>query len=150
MLGVVVGYAIGPRLIARQLADLPSLGVVAASLAVCAVVYTPAAFLQEPAHVPLRVIGAVAGLAVVCTALAFLLFFRLVAEVGPVRATVITYVNPAVAVVLGVAVLGERFTVGTGVGFALILLGSYLSTRRVRERPAADSPESVAGYPSRV
>jgi len=71
----------------------------------------------------------VVGLAVVCTAVAFLLFFALIAEIGPVRATVITYVNPAVAALLGVAVLGESFTAGMGVGFALILAGSLLATR---------------------
>jgi drug/metabolite transporter (DMT)-like permease len=66
----------------------------------------------------------------VCTALAFLLFFALIAEIGPVRATVITYVNPAVAALLGVLVLGETFTLGMGAGFALVLLGSTLATGR--------------------
>jgi len=69
-------------------------------------------------------------LALVCTALAFLLFFALIADVGPVRATVITYVNPAVAAVLGVAALGERLTAGMAVGFVLVLVGSALATRR--------------------
>ncbi len=77
---------------------------------------------------------ALAGLGVVCTALAFLLFFALIAEVGPVRATVITYVNPAVALALGVAVLGEPFTASTGAGFVLIVLGSFLATSRVSRR----------------
>jgi drug/metabolite transporter (DMT)-like permease len=72
----------------------------------------------------------VVTLAVVCTALAFVLFLALIAEIGPVRATVITYVNPAVAVVLGVALLDETFTTGTAVGFALVLAGSFLATRR--------------------
>ena len=81
-------------------------------------------------------VASVVVLALVCTALAFLLFFALIAEVGPVRATVITYVNPAVAAVLGVAALGERFTAGMGVGFALVLVGSALATRRRSEAPA--------------
>jgi drug/metabolite transporter (DMT)-like permease len=68
----------------------------------------------------------------VCTAAAFLLFFALIAEVGPVRATVITYINPAVAVALGVTLLHESFTVGIAVGFALVLAGSVLATRRSR------------------
>jgi drug/metabolite transporter (DMT)-like permease len=75
------------------------------------------------------VVGSIVGLAVVCTALAFVLFFELIAEAGPVRATVITYVNPAVAALLGVTVLSERFTVGMGIGFALVLAGSLLATR---------------------
>ncbi len=126
---VAVGYAVGPIIISRRLADLPALDVVAASLALCAVGYAPVGVALLPATLPgLAVIGAVVVLGVGCTALAFLLFFRLIAEVGPVRATVITYVNPAVAVAAGVALLGEPFTLGTGAGFALILAGSWLAT----------------------
>jgi drug/metabolite transporter (DMT)-like permease len=73
---------------------------------------------------------AVAVLGVVCTALAFVLFFALITEVGAPRATVTTYVNPAVALALGVALLGEPFTVGIAIGFVLIVLGSVLATRR--------------------
>ena len=84
---------------------------------------------ELPASMPgLEVIVSVVVLGLVCTALAFLLFFRLIAEAGPVRATVITYVNPAVAVAAGVALLGEPFTLGTGLGFVLILAGSWLAT----------------------
>ena len=79
-------------------------------------------------------------LAVVCTAVAFLLFFALIAEIGPVRATVITYVNPAVAAALGVGLLDERFTPAMGVGFALVLVGSALATRQIGHAPAASSP----------
>lgn len=126
---VAVGYAVGPMIISRRLADLPVLDVVAASLALAALGYAPAGLAQLPATMPgLDVIGAVAVLGVACTAVAFLLFFRLIAEVGPVRATVITYVNPAVAVAAGVALLGEPFTLGTGAGFVLILAGSWLAT----------------------
>jgi drug/metabolite transporter (DMT)-like permease len=131
MVGVViVGYATGPVLISRTLSDLPSLGVVAASLAVCAVGYAPLALVQHPARVPPgRILAAVIVLGVLCTAGAFVLFFHLVHELGPLRATVITYVNPAVAVLLGVAFLHERFTAGVAVGFPLVLIGSYLATR---------------------
>ena len=92
------------------------------------------------------VLAALAGLAVVCTATAFILFFQLIAEVGPARATVITYVNPAVAVALGVAVLGEPLTAEIVAAFALILVGSVLATRagvRGDQRttgPSADEP----------
>ncbi len=135
---VVVGYAVGPFLLTRYLSDLPSLGVTAASLGLTALVYLPFALLQLPARWPAwNVVGSVVGLAVVCTAAAFLLFFALIAEVGPVRATVITYVNPAVAVALGVTLLGEPFTVGVGVGFALVLAGSVLATRRTTSAAGA-------------
>jgi len=128
---VAVCYAVGPMIIARRLREVPALGVVAASLALAGAGYAPAGVLQLPAAMPSgHVIAAVALLAVVCTALAFVVFFALIAEVGPVRATVITYVNPAVALLLGVTLLHERFTVGAAVGFVLILSGSYLATRR--------------------
>jgi hypothetical protein len=87
------------------------------------------------------VLGSLAGLGVLCTALAFVLFFQLIAEVGPARATVITYVNPAVAVALGVGVLGEPLTPAIVAAFVLILSGSVLATRSglPRPRPAPDS-----------
>lgn len=128
---VVVGYALGPAILAGYLSDVPSVSVMAVSLALCAVAYAPVAVLQWPAFMPSgSVLVSVAVLAVVCTALAFVLFLALIAEVGPVRATVITYINPAVAALLGVVVLRETFRVGMGVGFVLVLLGSVLATGR--------------------
>jgi drug/metabolite transporter (DMT)-like permease len=129
---VVVGYAMGPAIVARSLGAVPALGVVAVSVLICAVGYAPFGLTELPTEVPARVVLAVVVLGVVCTALAFIVFFELISEVGAVRATVITYVNPAVAVLLGVAFLGEAFTVTTGAGFALILLGSFLAARRPR------------------
>ena len=128
---VVIGYAVGPAILARRLGGLPTVGVMAVSLALCAVVYVPIAALQWPQAMPsTNVIGAIVILAVVCTAAAFLVFAALIDEVGPVRATVITYVNPAVAAVLGVLVLHEVFTPPMGIGFVLVILGSTLATRR--------------------
>jgi len=130
---VVIGYATGPMIITKRLKDSPSVGVVAASLALTALAYAPLGIAQLPAHVPsTQVVASVAILGIVCTALAFLLFFALIAEVGPVRSTVITYFNPAVAIVLGVVLLNERFTAGIAIGFALIAAGSFFATRRVR------------------
>lgn len=126
---IVLGYTAGPIVLAR-LSDLPALGVIAASLTVTALAYAPVAALDLPGHVHVKVVLSVAGLAIVCTALAFVLFFELIGEIGPVRATVITYVNPAVAAVLGVVVLGERFTVSMGLGFVLVLGGCVLATGR--------------------
>jgi drug/metabolite transporter (DMT)-like permease len=141
---VAVCYAVGPVILQRWLAGLPALGVIAASLAVTAVVYAPIAALSIPEQTPsAEALGSVVGLAVVCTALAFVLFFALIAEVGPVRSTVITYVNPAVAAVLGVAILDERFTLGMGVGFVLVLAGSVLATRAPVEQ-AAVAPAATA------
>jgi drug/metabolite transporter (DMT)-like permease len=132
---VAIGYALGPIVLSRWLAGAPPIGVVAASLTIGAVAYAPFAAFRLPSSFPAeKVVWSVVGLALVCTALAFILFFALIAEVGPVRATVITYVNPAVAAVLGVAVLGETFTRGMAVGFALVLLGSVLATAPTREQ----------------
>jgi drug/metabolite transporter (DMT)-like permease len=137
---VVVGYALGPFILARSLSHLPSLGVVAASLGLSALFYLPFGVTQLPSEMPsAKVLLSVAGLAVICTAVAFLLFFKLIAEIGPARATVITYVNPAVAVALGVLVLNESFTLATAVGFGLILTGSVLATRG--ERSSAVDPD---------
>jgi drug/metabolite transporter (DMT)-like permease len=139
---VVVGYAVGPAILARYLADLPAVAVIAVSLALCAVAYAPVAAVQLPHSVPhAGVLASVVVLALACTALAFLLFFALIADTGPVRATVITYVNPAVAAVLGVAALGESFTPGMGVGFVLVLLGSALATRRRSETSESAEPQ---------
>jgi drug/metabolite transporter (DMT)-like permease len=136
---VVICYATGPLIIERWLSDVPPYGVAAASLALGALLFAPVAVPDLPdlaRTVTLEPVLAMLALAVVCTALAFVLFFALIAEVGGVRATVITFVNPAVAVVLGAAVLGEDITLLTGVAFALILAGSVLATRRRVEPPA--------------
>ena len=128
---VVIGYAVGPAILARRLGGLNSLGVMAISLALCAVVFVPIAVPQLPATMPsFNVVVAVLVLATVCTAAAFMVFAALIDEIGPVRATVITYINPAVAAILGVLVLRETFTVAMAVGFALVLLGSAIATRR--------------------
>lgn len=132
---VALGYALGAMIIGRRLSNIPVFGVVAASLALAALVYAPFAISQLPSTLPSpAVLASVAILAVVCTALAFLVFFALIAEVGPVRSTVITYVNPAVALALGVALLHEPLTIGIVVGFLLIVLGSFLATRRASPR----------------
>jgi drug/metabolite transporter (DMT)-like permease len=128
---VAVCYAIGPLIFARSLSGAPPLGVVVASLVLTAVVYAPLAAFRWPRSMPsAHVVESVLGLAIVCTALAFILFFALIGEVGPVRATVITYVNPAVAAVVGVLLLDEKLTTGMIVGFVLVLAGTVIATGR--------------------
>jgi drug/metabolite transporter (DMT)-like permease len=129
----VLGYAIGPAILARHLGALPGVGVMSIALSLTAVVYLPVVLIGDgvPSGLPsANVIWSVVLLATVCTAAAFLMLFALVGEIGPVRATTITYVNPAVAVAAGALVLDERVTVWTVVGFALVIAGSYLVNRR--------------------
>lgn len=142
---VATCYAAGPLMLSRWLSDLPGVGVITASLVLTALVYLPIGVAQAPADWPSgSVLLSLVGLAVICTAIAFVVFFLLIAEVGPARATVITYINPAVAVVLGVLVRDEEFTLATAVGFALILAGSVLATRRATPRDvSAAEPAAV-------
>jgi drug/metabolite transporter (DMT)-like permease len=136
------GYALGPWIANRKLADLPPVAVNTVCLGAAAVIYAPFAALTWPHKVPAaNVLLSLAGLGVICTATAFLLFFRLIAEVGPARATVITYFNPAIAVALGVLVLNEKLTPEIGIAFVLILGGSVLATRRGSARRARTGAE---------
>lgn len=139
--GVVIGYALGPVILSRHLSDLPGLGVIALALALSAVLSAPLGVLQGPSRWPsAKVTLAVIVLALFCTAAAFLVFFALIAEIGPVRASVVTYVNPAVALLLGVAILDEQVTWATAAGFALILAGSVLATGAGRPVPPTPEP----------
>ena len=131
---VAVGYAVGPIIINRRLADLPPIGVVTASLIVATVLYAPFTAFSWPVTMTADAAWSIAGLGVICTAVAFLVFFALIAEAGPARATVITYINPAVAITLGVLLLDEPLTAGMAIGFPLVILGSILATARVRRR----------------
>lgn len=148
ILVVVIGYATAPVIMARRLADLPSVPVVCASLLVVAIGYLPYAVVRWPHHVTGEEAGSVALLGVICTALAFVIFFALIAAIGPARATVITYVNPAIAVLFGVTLLGESFTLGMAVGFPLILVGSVLGARRVE--PVVAGPEAAVAETAAV
>ena len=143
---VVVGYALGPAILSRWMPDVPGVGIVALSLAGAAIAYVPLVALTHswPTEVPSpQVIAAIIVLAVVCSGLAFLLMIGLVAEIGPVKATTITYVNPAVAILAGVIVLGEKVTVWTIIGFALVLGGSWLVTRKRKDAVALPDPEAA-------
>jgi drug/metabolite transporter (DMT)-like permease len=134
---VVLGYAIGPIIISRRLADLPSIGVITGSLLIAAVAYTPFAVFLWPQHLTARATSSVIVLAVVCTAAAFLVMFALIAEAGPARMTLITYINPAVAILLGALILKEPITIGIVIGFPLIIVGSILGTWRSTREPAS-------------
>jgi drug/metabolite transporter (DMT)-like permease len=141
VLSVALCYAIAPLIAARYLAAVPSLPMTAACLGLAAIVYAGPAAATWPTEIPsTRVLGAMVALALVCTALAFVLFFSLIREVGASRALMFTYVNPAVALAAGVIVLGEPLTPWNLAGLALILLGLLLATRK----PSVAAPPSAA------
>ncbi len=125
-----VGYAIGPMLVKLGMDGMDSRAAMGASLAIATVILAPVAALDLPRRAPtVGAFAAVAALGVFCTAMAFVVYTVLVREAGTSRATIITYVNPLVAVVLGVTLLGERPGPGALVGLVMILAGSWLSTR---------------------
>jgi drug/metabolite transporter (DMT)-like permease len=128
-----LGYAAGSLIVQRYLSGVDELGAVAASLVVATVVLFPAAILTAPHSVPSQlVLTSLVVLGVVCTAAALWLYFSLIAHIGAARAAVITYVNPAVAALLGVVILHESFGLGSALGLALILVGSWLATHRAQ------------------
>ena len=137
---VLIGYATGPLVVTRALPDVPGVAASSIALFVTAVVYAPFALPQtdELTEVSAPAWLSLVALGVVCTALALALFFALIREVGPQRALVITFVNPAVAVLLGVALLDEPFTLGIAIGLPVVLIGCVLATRRspVRAQPS--------------
>lgn len=141
---VCVGYATAPFIANRKLADVPDLGVIAIAVSVVAVVYAPFAWSTRPDDLGAVDPGAwwaVLGLAVLCTAIAFVVFFRLIAVIGPARATLITFINPAVAVLVGFLVLDEAITWATVGGFVLVIAGCFLATRhRTAAEPALEAP----------
>jgi drug/metabolite transporter (DMT)-like permease len=123
------GYAVGPLVMKARLGDMDPRAAMGASLGLAALVLAPAAAATAPSEVPSGdALLAIVVLGLVCTALAFVVFSVLIREVGPGRALVITYVNPVVAVALGVTILGERPGTGAVAGLLLILAGSWLST----------------------
>ena len=141
LLIVAICYAAGPAIAVRTLTHVPSMGVIALSLTLVGIFYIPITLIGLSSGVPsAKVIGSILVLALVCTAVAFVLFFELISAAGAVRATVITFVNPGVAVLLGIVVLGESLTWGMLVGFPLVLLGSFWATRAPRSTAVTDVP----------
>ncbi len=124
-----IGYAIGPMLIKLRMGGLDPRATMGASLGIASVLLAPAAALDPPSAVPsLGALACVVVLGLVCTAAAFVIFTILISEAGPSRATVITYINPVIAVGLGVLLLNEQPGTGAIAGLLLILAGSWLST----------------------
>ena len=127
VLVVALCYAIAPFIVAHRLDGVPGVGTATLALGAVGLAYLPVALLTQDGSPSTRSLAAVGGLGVVCTAVAFVAFFALIAEVGPSRATVFTYVNPVVALTLGVVLLSEPLTWGLVVGFPVVLAGCWLA-----------------------
>ncbi len=133
-------YAIAPFIIAAKLSHVPSLGTITLALFAIGLAYLPPALLI-PAETPtVRATVSLVLLGVICTALAFVAFFALIRQVGPVRAPLFTYVNPIVAIVLGAALLAEPVTPGLLIGFPIVLIGCWFAATGGRLR-AADNAD---------
>ena len=149
MVITAAGYALGPAILSRWVPELPGVGVTAVSLGAAALVYVPFVWARQswPSQLPSAgVIVAIVVLAVVCSALAFVLMIELIAEIGPVRSTTITYVNPAVAILAGALFLREKVSAWTLLGLVLVLAGSALATRKSSPRsPEEGGREEATG-----
>lgn len=130
LLLAALGYAVSSLLLQRPpLVELPRPAVAAAECTITTIVLLPLAVSRLPNKVPdLDVLSSLLVLGLICTALALPTYFALIKEVGASRGAVISYVNPAISVLLGVLVLGEPLTIATVAGFLLIIAGSWLST----------------------
>lgn len=131
MVLATIGYALGPLIIQRHLQGLDSIGPIAASLTLASAILLLPALATFPDHWPSAVtLYSIAVLGVLCSAVALLLMFYLVRIAGASRAAIITYINPAVATLLGVGLLHESLGPGGIVAFIVILVGSFLATHR--------------------
>lgn len=134
---VAIMYATAPFIITSKLKDVPSLGTITLSLLMIGIVYLPVGIITQHRMPTAPSLFALIVLGVICTAVAFLVFFALIREVGPVRAPLFTYVNPVVAIILGAIVLTEPLTPGLLIGFPLIIIGCWFAGTGGRLRPAA-------------
>jgi drug/metabolite transporter (DMT)-like permease len=134
-----VGYAVAPALIAQKIGFVPTAGVISLSMVIVGIIYAVPAALVLPAEIAaspaIESWIALVVLGVVCSAIAFIIFFALIKEVGAARATLITYLNTLVALVLGVVFLNEPITTGLLIGFPLILIGSWFAGKRHEVKP---------------
>ena len=146
-----LGYAAGGFYLKRRLADLEPAGVGAATMAISTLVTLPLALANAPDAMPgAGAIAAVGALGVVGTGIAFWIFYTLISMVGPAKASIVAYIAPAFAVIYGVTLLGESFTLGTAAGLVLIVGGSWLAGdgRLPRRRGKAATgvvPEAAQG-----
>lgn len=142
-----LGYAVGAAWLARSFSDLPRLATLSGTMTTSALLLLPLALLDPPTEAPgVDTVAAVAALGVLGTGVAFVLFYRLVATIGPTRSLLVTYLAPVFAVGYGALLLDERVGVSTAAGLGLVLAGAYLAgarpTRTARTQEATTSASS--------
>ncbi len=131
VLAAALGYGFAPNMITTKLPGVSGLAINAVAMSIATVVYAPFAFLQWPhGHVATNSVLSVVALGVLPTATAFVVFFAVLKEIGAARASLVTYLNTAFAVVLGVLILSEPLTLGIVIGLPMVLVGSYLASRK--------------------
>ena len=128
-----IGYAYAIIMIRSKLPDVSGIAINAVAMALTAIFYLPFTFALWPDHTVSReATYSVIALGIFSTGIAFAIFFTLLADIGPTRASLVTYWNTAIAVVLGVLILSEPLTIGISVGLPLVMLGSWLVNRRAK------------------
>jgi hypothetical protein len=131
MLGAAIGYASAVIYVTRKMPGVSGVAINGIAMAMTAIFYTPALFILWPDRaISHNAIYSVIALGIFSTGIAFAVFFTVMAEIGPARASLVTYMNTAFAVVLGVLLLSEPLTTGIIVGLPLVLVGSYLASRK--------------------
>jgi drug/metabolite transporter (DMT)-like permease len=124
-------YAYAVNMITEKLPGVSGIALNGVAMAISAIIFAPFAYVQWPTGaIPINAVWSVVGLGVLCTALAFVLFFTVMADIGPARASLVTYINTAFAVLLGVLILSEPLTLGIMVGLPMVLVGSYFASRK--------------------
>jgi drug/metabolite transporter (DMT)-like permease len=124
-------YAFATFMAVRHLNGISGVSVNGWAMALTAVVFFLPALRTAPTSMPsLQALLALLALGLLCTALAFYLFFTLLRMIGPPKASTVTYPNTAIAIALGVILLNEPITIGMALGFPLVLVGSYLAASR--------------------
>lgn len=134
-----IGYAYAVIMVTSNLPLVDGIAINGLAMALTSVFWAPVAIAQWPTKVSLNSTIALIGLGIFCTAFAFILFFTLLKDIGPARGSLVTYLNTAVAVLLGVIILGEKMTIGIVVGLPLVLVGSYLASRKNKSAVLAES-----------
>ncbi len=134
MILAAIGYSVAPVIVATKIPNVSGVAVNGLAMAIVAIVYAIPAIFSLPSEIaaapPIESWLSLLGLGVICSAIAFVAFFRLIKEIGSARATLVTYMNMAVAVLLGIILLAEPITPGILIGFPLVLIGSVLATRK--------------------